>query len=75
MTFPDKFISKGDHFDAGTEAHLVHGTGCFWRVGDDWNDPASWAGIFEGIRDGKPDEEVCRFDEFEGIGGRSENHI
>jgi hypothetical protein len=50
-----RFISKGEWFDKGTEAKLI-------------SDSASEAypfAIFEGIRNGKVDEETCTFDEFE----------
>lgn len=59
-----KYISKGEWFDAGTEAVLI----------DDYRqDPVQPfnAGLFEGYRNGHPDEEVCSFDEFEIIPGAS----
>jgi len=49
-----RYISLGEWFDKGTEAELV----------DDYR-PKMGAGLFRGIRNGKPDEEVCTFDEFE----------
>ena len=59
-----RFIAKKDTwFDEGTEAVLL---------GESWvgfADPAltirADAGLFAGIRDGKPDEEVCGLDEFD----------
>ena len=51
-----RYISKGEWFDKGTEAELI----------DDyrgWN--SLEAGLFEGVREGKPDQEVCNFDEFD----------
>ncbi len=55
-----KYISRGEWFDLGTEAQLL----------DDYrNNPVPhlrWnAGLFEGYRLGKPDQEVCTFDEFD----------
>ena len=48
-----KYISKPDQwFDAGTEAKLIAPCTETW-------------GIFEGIRNGKIDEEDCGFDEFD----------
>jgi hypothetical protein len=53
-----QYISKGEWFDAGTEAVLI----------DDYrNSPPKPlnSGLFLGYRNGKLDEEVCTFDEFE----------
>ena len=47
-----KYISKGEWFDKGTEAKLISKYRSGW-------------GLFEGIRDGKEDEEICTFDEFD----------
>ena len=54
-----KFIAKQDTwFDEGTEAKLL------FRMGDeDFNDK-NGCGMFEGIKDGKIDEEPCGYDEF-----------
>lgn len=56
-----KYITKKDQwFDEGTEAKLI----------DDYRDekqPGFICGLFEGIREGRLDEEVCNFDEFEQI--------
>ena len=47
-----RFVAKADTwFDEATEAHLI---------GKPWGDAA----LFEGIKDGKRDEEVCALDEF-----------
>jgi hypothetical protein len=51
-----RYISDGTWFDMGTEAKLL----------DDYR-PDLNAGLFLGIKDGKPDEEICGFDEFEAI--------
>lgn len=49
-----KYIAKPNTwFDEGTEAKLLADCGFF--------------GIFEGIREGKPDEETCLYEEFEVI--------
>lgn len=53
-----KYISRGEWFDLGTEAALL----------DDYRKDkiAPWnGGLFEGYRNGKPDQEVCTFDEFD----------
>ena len=51
-----RFIAKPDTwFDAGTQASLL----CYVIDGR--------TALFEGIRDGQPDEEVCGLDEFEVI--------
>lgn len=53
-----KYISKGEWFDKGTEAILI----------DDYGYNAQFnnrVGLFEGIRNGKLDEEVCEVKEFE----------
>lgn len=50
-----KYIAKPDEwFDAGTEAELI----------DDYR-PRMNSGLFRGIYEGKSDEEVCSFEEFE----------
>lgn len=52
-----KYISRGEWFDLGTEARLLDD----YRVGTpSWN-----CGLFEGYRNGHPDEEICGFDEFD----------
>lgn len=50
-----KFISRGEWFDKGTEAKLL------WMVTEE---PSDRTGLFEGIRKGEVDEEICGFDEF-----------
>jgi hypothetical protein len=60
-----KYISKGEWFDKGTEAKLLFQY--IWRRGtnngkDEGTDDV---GLFEGIKDGKLDEEGCGFDEFD----------
>ena len=45
------YISDGTWFDKGTEAKLI-------------GNVTESSGIFKGIKDGSPDEEVCGFDEF-----------
>jgi hypothetical protein len=51
------YVAKpGEWFDAGTVAMLV----------DDYR-PDMEAGLFRGVRDGKLDEEVCAFAEFDVI--------
>ena len=52
-----KYISDGTWFDKGTEAILI----------DDYSleNPKYTFGLFFGVKDGKPDEEVCQFEEFE----------
>lgn len=50
-----KLIAKSDTwFDKGTEVELLQ-------------EITSLSGLFLGTRNGKPDEEVCRYDEFEEI--------
>lgn len=49
-----KYISRGDWFDKGTEAKLLIDLR-----------PKMDVGVFEGIKDGKEDEETCPFDEFD----------
>ena len=57
-----KYIAKPDEwFDAGTEVKLI----------DDYRDNDAMfynkslnAGLFEGLKDGQIDQEVCCFDEF-----------
>ena len=46
-----RYISKGNWFDKGTEAELI--ADCVVH------------GLFRGIKDGKEDEELCPFEEFE----------
>lgn len=56
-----KYISKGEWFDAGTEAVLLDDyRKREYMGGSIWN-----AGLFEGYRNGHPDQEICTFDEFE----------
>jgi hypothetical protein len=61
-----KFIAKKDNegnlpwFDEGTECMLI----------DDYRkaEKSPWpCGLFSGLRNGKYDEEICTFDEFEEI--------
>ena len=52
-----KFISDGTWFDKGTEAKLLFKTSEFAD--------GTWGGLFEGIKDGLVDEEMCASDEFE----------
>jgi len=47
------YVSNGDWFDAGTKAELI--ADCR---------PQLNGGVFSGIKNGKPDEELCTFDEF-----------
>lgn len=49
-----KYISLGEWFDNDTEAKLI----------DDYRPDGIASGFFEGIRNGKLDEEICTFDEF-----------
>lgn len=51
-----RYISDGTWFDKGTEATLI----------DDYR-PQMPSGLFSGLKDGKPDEEICGFDEFQEI--------
>ena len=50
------YISKGDWFDKGTQVKLI----------DDYRLETNkyGSGLFEGLRNGKPDEEICSFDKF-----------
>ncbi len=59
-----KYISKpGEWFDEGTEVKLIDD----YRTGNP-GDKHYWnAGLFEGIHEGKLDQEICPFDEFEVI--------
>lgn len=58
-----KYVSRPDEwFDAGTEVKLI----------DDYRDNDAMfynrglnSGLFEGLKDGKLDQEVCCFDEFD----------
>jgi hypothetical protein len=50
-----RYISKGEWFDTGTEATLLV----------DCRPDGLQMGIFLGVKDGKPDEEDCTFDEFD----------
>ena len=52
-----KYISKGEWFDAGTECELVV----------DCTMGGVPMGIFSGLRNGLPDEELCGLDEFDVI--------
>ena len=50
-----KYIAKANTwFDEGTEVRLID------RYSEEF-------GLFIGMKDGKEDEEVCRFDEFEEV--------
>ena len=55
-----KYISKGEWFDKGTEAKLIDDYG----YNEQFNNQI---GLFEGIHDGKLDEEECEVKEFEMI--------
>lgn len=55
-----KYISKGDWFDKGTEVKLIDD----YRT--DPKHPADF-GLFEGMREGRLDQETCPFDEFDEI--------
>jgi len=57
-----RFISKGEWFDEGTEAKLI--VQYLFKDGPNKNSTED-CGIFEGIRNGKLDEEGCGFDEFD----------
>lgn len=46
-----KYISDGTWFDKGTEAFL-------------FAECENGLGLFSGLRNGQPDEELCSFDEF-----------
>ena len=53
------FVSRGEWFDKDTEAILI---------GEPWQThTGAWVGLFSGIALGKPDEEVCSFEEFDTI--------
>lgn len=59
-----RYITKPNkYFDAGTEATML---GESWEVYADYDEicPCRVA-VFQGIKDGKPDEEVCSVDEFD----------
>ena len=55
-----RYISRGEWFDKGTEAILLDD----YRT---WGSGELQVGLFRGVKDGKPDEEVCTFDEFETV--------
>lgn len=57
-----RYISDGTWFDEGTEALCV--TDCRPEGQD--------IGLFEGVRHGEVDQEVCGFDEFYKLGHHSE---
>ena len=57
-----KYISKGEWFDEGTEVVLIDD----YRINPLPNLRRN-AGLFEGYRNGHPDQEVCTFDEFDVI--------
>lgn len=62
-----KFIAKKDTwFDEGTEAKLLTDCG-------EW--PFKGDGIFEGIRNGEIDEELCGYDEFEIVKEESDEKL
>lgn len=52
-----RYFSLGEWFDKGTEALLI----------DDYRPDVIPSGLFKGVRNGKFDEEVCGFDEFDSI--------
>lgn len=51
-----KYISDGTWFDKGTEAKII---------GEPYGDEHMVSGLFEGIRNGDIDQEVCLLEEFE----------
>jgi len=52
-----EYIAKADTwFDEGTKAEMLSGP---------WDGEMPKLGLFAGIKNGKPDEEVCSLDEFE----------
>jgi len=59
-----KYIAKPDEwFDVGTEVQLIddyRASSAMYFGGPEMN-----AGLFEGLKDGKIDQEVCSFDEFD----------
>lgn len=57
-----KYISRGEWFDKGTVAKLI--VQYLFKDGPNKNSSVD-VGIFEGIRNGKLDEEGCHFDEFD----------
>ena len=54
-----KYISKGEWFDIGTEASLID------SYDVDEFTPINNTGLFQGYREGRLDQEVCGFDEFD----------
>ena len=59
-----KYIAKNDTwYDEGTEAEFI---GALIEAYD-FDGTYSPSGLFRGIKDGKIDEEMCCFDEFEVI--------
>lgn len=61
-----RYIAKPDTwFDAGTDVTLI----------DDFSDHGWMIGLFGGLRHGRRDEEVCRFEEFEVIDDADDRDI
>lgn len=62
-----KYIAKPDTwFDDGTEAKLIeylYTSSKQWIDGEEY--PGCDCGLFEGICEGKIDQEICGYDEFE----------
>ena len=56
-----KFISDGTWFDLNTEATIIGALSPTW----DEEDNLVGLALFKGIRQGKPDEEVCSLSEFD----------
>ncbi len=60
-----RYVSKGEWFDEGTEATLLPGT-LYTHGGGEF------FGLFEGLRNGEADQEVCCLDEFDVLEGGEE---
>ena len=58
-----KYISRGDWFDEDTEVELLVDFG----IPENQAYAPGQAGLFRGLRNGRIDEEVCGFDEFNTI--------
>lgn len=66
-----KYVAKPDEwFDEGTEVKLIDD----YRADSSmyFGGPSMNAGLFEGLKDGKVDQEVCSFDEFDIIEDESD---
>ncbi len=57
----ERYVSKGEWFDAGTSAELVEDCSVAQCP--------TPMGIFRGLRNGVTDEELCTYDEFIVVGG------